>query len=132
METLSYGYKKPTNGDSGGSFFPALEHNISRLNDHSHDGLNSTVIPSTAIALVSQSLASFPWEAAGAGVWKKTVTIPSGKKYENLFVVFRDAAGDQVFLDVKKSFDADNAEIKTQYCVYSNDNTLVITAFYVS
>lgn len=57
MEILSYGYKKPVNGDTGDVFFPALEENIQKQNDHTHDGVNSAFIasqsPSAMINLYS-------------------------------------------------------------------------------
>ena len=126
MITLSFGVKKPQSGDGGAAFFPALEQNMQLLNDHVHDGLTSAAIPSTSIAMVSQSLSSIPWVSVGSGKYKKTVTIPGFKKYSNSFIVFRDSDGDQIFLDVEKG------NLDTQYLVFSNDNTLDITAYYVS
>lgn len=57
MDVLSYGYKKPQDGDTGDVFFPAIEDNIQRVNDHTHDGVNSAFIasqsPSATINLFS-------------------------------------------------------------------------------
>lgn len=50
MITLSYGFEKPVNGDTGDVFFPALERDIQRLNDHTHDGVNSPFISAQAPA----------------------------------------------------------------------------------
>lgn len=41
MITLSFGVKKPNQGDLGDVFFPALEGNIDSFVAHSHDGQNS-------------------------------------------------------------------------------------------
>lgn len=60
MITLSYGYEKPQNGDTGDVFFPALERDIQRLNDHTHDGVNSPFIsaqaPSSMVNFFSPAL----------------------------------------------------------------------------
>lgn len=124
METLSYGFKKPSAGDSGGVFFPALELNIQKLNDHTHDGLNTSKIQSTSISLVSAELLKTGWVAYNNG-WRMEVDMPVGKLYNNSFILFRDKNGHQLFLDVEKISDA-------KYYVYCNDNTLDLTALYVS
>ena len=42
--TLSNGYIKPEDGDTGAVWFDALEDNIQRVNDHNHDGSNSEIV----------------------------------------------------------------------------------------
>ena len=56
MLTLSHGYEKPETGDKGSVFFPALEDNIQKLNDHNHNGLNSELLTAAASAAVTQTI----------------------------------------------------------------------------
>lgn len=120
MITLSYGYKKPVNPDQGDLFFPAMEFNIQRLNDHAHDGVNSA-------PLASQSQSIFPgsWVAApiGGGLYRQLVTMPLGLNYDTVDIWFKLSTGEFVYPSVER------ASASTYY-VYTNDNSLTYVARY--
>jgi hypothetical protein len=120
MQTLSNGYLKPSNTDTGDIFFPAMEFNIQRLNDHTHDGSNSSHLATT-----SQNILAASWAAApiGGGLYVQTVTIPTGFSYDSVEVWFRLSTGEFVYPSIEK-VDA------THYKIYTNDNSLAYVAYY--
>lgn len=76
METLTYGLKKPETGDKGSTFFPALEDNFTQLDGHSHDGVDSSLIPSSSIAASELSVTGTGWVDEGDGFYSKAVSFP--------------------------------------------------------
>lgn len=120
MQTLSHGYEKPQNPDTGDLFFPALERNIQRDNDHTHNGLDSALLAS-----LTQSISSGLWVAApiGGGVYRQAVTVPTGVNYDVCQIWFKLSTGEYVLPSVERIS-------TTQYYVYTNDNTLTYTAYY--
>jgi len=105
--TLSHGFVKPQTGDRGVVWFPALEGNIQKLNDHTHDGSNSSLISITALnrSPLSQSLLLAGWSAVGDGSFTRTVTTPAAMAsldiniFSPKFVINSGAnAGKTVFL----------------------------------
>lgn len=126
METLSHGVKKPETGDKGSVWFPAIEDNCDILNDHNHDGSNSTSIPSTSISPVTKAIESGSWLAVSGGTYRQAVTVPNGKTFDNSVVIFRHGATKkQIFLDVEPI-------TSTTFYVYINDPTINVTAYFVS
>lgn len=125
---LSYGYKKPQTGDKGSTFFPELEANIQQLNDHAHNGSNSAQIPSTNILCVKVSL-SDPvlgqpaWTFESPGKFYKEIEIPNNADYANVFIMVKNDAEEQMFLDIKPV--SGNTK---KFKVYSNDSGLSATA----
>jgi hypothetical protein len=123
MQTLSYGYKKPDKGDKGSVFFPALEDNITLVNNHSHNGTNSAKLDSNALSLTTQALASVNWVLVGGGTYRQAVVIPNGMLWDNKILLFRDSVTyEQLYLSTENIS-------TTQYYVYINDNTksLIVT-----
>jgi len=51
--------KKPQNADTGDVWFPALELDIQKVNDHTHDGSDGA-----QLAVISQNILSAAWIAA--------------------------------------------------------------------
>lgn len=126
MLTLTYGYKKPETGDAGASLWTALQDDIQRLNDHSHNGINSASLSSTALVAVTDNLESADWSAVGlpTGHYKQTVVIPNGFNYDTVQIGFRKAStGEMVYPTVEKVSG-------TQFTVYTTDNTLDYTVLY--
>lgn len=124
--TLSYGYILPSTGDSGTALFTALENNITRLNDHTHDGTDSPPLPAQSIAGVSQTISSASWVASGAaGHYRQAVTVPSGFDFDEVQISFRvpGSTGAYIHPTVERISD-------TQYYVYTTDNTINFTAVY--
>lgn len=120
MQTLSYGYKKPSNPDTGDQFFPAMEQNIQRMNDHNHDGSNSA-----PLTTVSQQILAAAWLAApvGGGVNRQLVTIPDPFDYDVCTILFKLSSGEYVYPSVER------VSNKTYY-IYTNTPALTYTAFY--
>jgi len=124
MQTLTNGYKKPETNDKGPIVFPALEDNIQRLNDHTHDGSNSEILTPAAIAATTQAVASGSWGALTLGQYSQSISMPAGIVFNNVSIRFQDdASGDIVYPTVVKTG-------ASAYNVFVNDNTLNLTAVY--
>jgi hypothetical protein len=103
MQTLSNGYKLPETGDLGDVWFPALEDNIQRVNDHTHNGTDSEPLESTSIVAASVSVSAGSFTNQGNGYWRATVTVPNGGLVDNHVVVCKDpTTKDQIYLRVEK------------------------------
>lgn len=124
MQTLSYGYKQPEDGDIGSVFFPALNDNIAQLNNHNHDGVTSAPIPSSAIASGTVSLTSGAWTLVSTGLYSQTVTVPTGFSYVNNVIQIKNAANDQIIFPTHEKVTA------TTFRVFTYDNTLNMTAVF--
>jgi len=125
MLTLSFGFKKPETNDSGSVVFPALESNIQKMNDHTHDGANSSKIPSSSITKVTTSILSAGWVLVANGIYKQTVTLPGAVSYDTTKIVFKlTATGHEVFPTVEKVS-------ASQYDVFLNDNTVDLSVMYL-
>jgi hypothetical protein len=130
MQTLSYGYFKPDTGDKGSVFFPKLELNWQRVNDHDHDGVNSKKISSGSISFPTSSLPHGSWAQSGppsgepfyTQPWFQTVLYPATVT-KTTPVQIRDAnTGDVVWASIGRS--------DTALTVAVNDNTLDLVAVY--
>lgn len=118
MQTLSFGYLKPDPGDTGDVFFPAMEVNIQKMNDHTHDGVSSALL-----AISQQTILAAGWLPVGGGLYRQSVTVPVGFQYDTCVITFKLSTGEVFYPTVERI----NA---TQYFVYINDNTLDIVAYY--
>ena len=124
MLTLSYGFKQPENGDLSDVWFPELANNVQKLNDHTHNGVNSSKISATGVNALTKSLPNTGWGAFG-DIYSQSVTLPSAQLYDNYYVSFKTTAGEPVFLSAVKTS-------TTAYTIYSNDNTLGLVAYYTT
>lgn len=124
MQTLSYGFKKPQSGDTGAALFTALELDVQKMNDHTHNGTDSALLTSSSLSVTTQSVLSGAWSAQGGGTYKQTVSMTGGLQFDDVNVSFRESvSGNPLFLTVEKVSG-------TSYDVYINDNSLTLTAFY--
>ena len=123
MLTLSYGYKKPQNLDKGGVVFPAMEDNIQRLNDHTHNGVNSPPLNPSSIVATLQSILAANWVATTGGNYYQVVTMPAGLSFNSTVKEFR-LSDETVFVPKTKFVST------TQYEVYINDNTETLAVYY--
>ena len=124
MITLTYGFKLPETGDSGAALFTALEDNITRVDGHTHDGVDSPTLPPQSIVGVTQTISSASWVASGAtGHYRQQVTVPAGFDFDGVQISFRTAAGSYIHPTVEKVSD-------TQYYVYTTNNAINFTACY--
>lgn len=117
MQTLSYGYKKPENGDKGQPLFDDLAANIQRVNDHNHDGVNSPPLTAQSLQGIQNTILAANWVAFGpTGHYRQLVTMHPGFNFDTCFLSFRLSTGEYIYPTVEK-FSA------TQYYVYTTDNT---------
>lgn len=126
MTTLSYGFLLPASGDKGTALWNALQGDITQLNNHTHDGVNSAPIPGKNIASQTQSILAANWATYGGaptGFYRQLVTMLAGYTFDANVVTFRDSTGKYVYPTVEKN-DA------TSFYIYSTDNTLALTAMY--
>jgi len=124
MQTLSYGYKLPQDGDWGSTFFPALAFDITRLNSHNHDGANSPAITTGSFAVSTANILAVNWVATSGGTYRQLITLPGLFTYDGRNISFRKATtGEILYLHAEKVG-------SNTYYVYTNDNTLAAVAIY--
>lgn len=128
MNTLSFGFKKPQTGDKGGGvngFWAALEGDIQQLNDHTHNGSDSSLLSANSINALTQNISAVGWVASGSG-YRQLVTLPGVSLFDNFQILFKDqTTKEQLLLGVEKLS-------SNTYYVYCNDNTVALTAYYVN
>ena len=127
MQTLSNGYKKPESGDRGSVFFPALEDNIQRLNDHTHNGSNSDRLGATSLIAATSTILAAGWVLA-SGVYSQTIVMPTGIVFDEVIIqcVIDNGA------DVGAVFYPNLVKATANtYTISVNDNTLDVTAKYI-
>lgn len=99
MDTLSYGFKKPANSDTGDVVFPALESNIQLVNDHTHNGSNSAPLATQSISALHAN-----WVSLGGGQYRQLLTLPTGYLYDTASIWMRNqSTGEQVYLKLLKA-----------------------------
>jgi len=123
MQTLTYGFKKPQTGDQGTALFTALADNITRLDAHDHDGVDSPRLTSAAINKVTQTIAAGSWVATSQGNYRQVVTLPGTLLYSEISIAMKNSSGHYV----SATIEAINA---TTYYVYSNNVSEAFTAVY--
>lgn len=124
MLTLTYGFKKPQTRDSGTTLWNALEGNIQQLNDHTHNGTNSSKLTTSAITATTQAIAHASWSATSQGNYRQLMTL-SGLVFDEINIGFKNSSGYQTLLEVEKVS-------STTYYVYTNDASMDYTAVYTS
>lgn len=120
MQTLSYGYKKPQDPDTGDVVFPGMEGNIQQVNDHAHNGTDSAPLATRSVSVLSASWAAAP---IGGGSYRQAVTVPTGLSYDSCNIWFKLSTGQYVYPSVERIS-------ASQFYVYTNDNTLTYTAYF--
>lgn len=85
--TLTYGFVKPADGDKGSTFWDQLAADLQQLNDHTHDGLDSSLIAPTAIVATTQSVSPMTLDAA-TGLYYSDVTLPTGITFDGQVMDF--------------------------------------------
>lgn len=126
METLSYGYYKPENGDKGSSWFPRMADNMDRLNSHSHNGTDSATLSVTSITKKTSVISAGSWALVANGTYSQTITVPAGIAEINSYLIkfYNTSTGYQYHLTWERV-------TATTYTLYINDNSIAITAVYV-
>lgn len=122
--TLSYGYIQPANGDKGSVWFPALNTNIQKLNDHTHNGSDAAQINAGVIVSGTVSILAAGWTLVEAGKYKQTVTVPAGFTTTGYSITVRLASTNTV---IYPTIDYVSG---TTFDIYTCDNTLSYTAVF--
>ena len=124
METLSYGYKKPQNGDKGQSLFDDLSFNVQKTNDHTHNGVDSAAINAGAIVKISQDILAASWASPVDGVYNQLVSMVGGLQFDTTTITLRETStGKLMSLPYEKVS-------STSFRVFCNDATKNVTVLY--
>lgn len=124
--TLSYGYKKPANGDRGAEFFPDLAADIQQVNDHAHNGVDSASLTTSSVVVTTQAIVSGSWNSEGGGLYSQTVTIGGTLQYDAISMEFRITSTKHVIYPTIEKVSS------TSYKIYINDNSVGVTAIYTT
>ena len=125
-ETLSFGYLNPEVGDSAKEWQDAINPTIQQLNDHTHDGIDSSTISPASITKFSTAILSGNWVSDGGGNFSQVVTAPPQVTEVNDFYIktHNTANGDVLYPSVERV-------TAGSFRVRVNDNSLDITAIYL-
>lgn len=121
--TLSYGYINPQNGDPGSTWFPALNSNITQLNGHAHNGVDSAPISGSYVTSGTVSIPSGSWTADVTGRYKQDVTAPSGYNMTQYSITFYLSTGEIVHPSITQL-------TGTTFRIFGPDNTLSYVAVF--
>lgn len=125
--TLSFGWIVPSSGDRGSVFFPALESNIQKSNDHTHNGTNSANLSPSAISTTgfTSAISAASWGSATNGIYTQSVTVPAGVTEVNNYNVYfyNSSTMERLLLSMTRT-------AATTYNVSINDNTVNLVAVY--
>jgi hypothetical protein len=129
MLTLSYGFFKPETGDRGSVWFPNLETNFQKLNDHTHNGVESALLAPASITKYTTSIAAASFTGSN-GVYSNTVTVPAGITEINtyLMVCKINTAGAQYGDEIHPTMERVSA---TTFTLTINTNTLDVIIYYI-
>lgn len=117
---LSHGYEKPATPDTGDTFWPMLERNIQRMNDHTHDGLDGAQLAATVEDVLAAN-----WGAdLGNGSYKQTLTLPEPMEFDTSRIEVRRSTGEMAYPDMVKVS-------ATTFDLYTNDNTVSYKVSYL-
>jgi len=90
MIVLSNGYQLPEDGDLGDVWFDALEANIQRLNDHTHNGVDSEKLSTSSIEAITDTIDSGDFNLVGSE-YEVDFTLPALVQVDTSNITFRDA-----------------------------------------
>jgi hypothetical protein len=121
--TLSYGYINPQNGDPGSTWFPALNSNITQLNNHNHDGVTSAPIPSSSTVSGTVSIPAGSWVLDVTGRYRQDVIVPSGYNMTQYSIMFYLSNGEIIHPSISQLSG-------TSFRVFGPDNTLSYVAVF--
>lgn len=125
--TLSNGYKLPSTGDKGSTFFLDLEHDIQRLNDHTHNGTDSSKISAKDMLKTSSTILAANWVSLGGGNYRQLITVPAGHLFDEVVPKFQISGGSEDGAIIHPSIEKASS---TTYYIYINDNTVSVKVVY--
>lgn len=120
LTILTYGYELPNDTAFGTQHFPAMERNIQRMNDHSHNGVDGA-----RIAAETQEVDSDEWGAdLGGGSWRQEITMPDGMTFDAARIEVRTSDGEVVYPTIVKT-------AASKFYLYTNNNETDYVISYV-
>jgi len=126
--TLTYGLKRPVDGDQGATLFDDLEGDITQLDAHNHNGTNSSKLSPSAMDVTAVTVAAANWNAGSYGNYYQEVTIAGSLTFETMhcsvYVNGGTNDGQIIFPTIKKG-----SSSSTIY-IYVNDNTLALKVIF--
>lgn len=122
MITLSNGYQLPEDGDLGDIWFDALEANIQRLNEHTHNGVNSEKLDSSSIESLFSTINSGDFTLVGTE-YTHQLTLPALMQVDTTSIEFRDATTSEPIYMRWEKFSV------TQINIFSNAPLNLIAVF---
>lgn len=126
--TLSYGYVRPQTGDTGSTFWTNLENDITQLNAHTHNGVDSAVLTSTSITPVSGTISAASWVLTSGGTYRQLVTTPPSITFDSYGLHFIITNGTDIGCVIHPTIVKVS---NTTYWVYTNDNTINLSVLYL-
>lgn len=115
MFLTTYGYKVPDTDDE--DFWASIVFDIERLDDHNHDGLNSSKLNPGATTPYEVTTAVIDW-IGGSAPYYIDIDFPAPWNMSwasgdpcPVQVVVRDGSGTQVFLDTTRQASGDGVRI---------------------
>ena len=131
MNLSKYGYEIPEAGDeSSTEWQPGITKNWERLNNHSHNGIDSAKIAFANIQKVSTLVYQADWVATGNGDYSAIVNLPAGYTFNNTTMVFTISTvghtdeGARIYPGIVKISN-------TSFNVFVNDNTIDLEVLFV-
>lgn len=125
--TLTYGFVKPATGDTGATFWTQLENDITQLDSHTHNGVDSAVLSSTSINPTSDTISHTNWVATAGGTYRQLVTTPPSITFDSYGMAFRITNGSDIGYEIHPTI---LKVSNTTYYVYVNDNTIDLSVLY--
>lgn len=120
ITVLDYGYKLPSNPTFGDVFWPAMEENIQKMNDHTHSGVDSA-----PIAALTANVLSTDWGSdLGNGKYAQLITLPGTRTFDNTRIEVRRSTGEMAYPTIEKAS-------STTFNIFTNDPTLAYVISYV-
>jgi hypothetical protein len=123
MIVLSYGFKQPQNGDASSVWFPALAENVTLLNNHTHDGSNSSFLNAGSIAPASVDILAVNWTLVSTGIYTQTVTTPLEVNLDDNIMQIKLSTGEFVYPSITRL-------TPTSFSIRTNDNSLDYVAVF--
>lgn len=123
--TLTYGQKIPSAGDRGVPLFQDLEDNFTRIDGHSHNGIDSPLLSAQVFPGATQTITAAGWVTYGGptGHYRQLVTMATGFLFATTHISFRTTTGQYIYPTVERVSN-------TTYYVYTIDNTIDYLSVY--
>lgn len=120
--TLSHGYYKPAQGDTGDVWFPGWQANAQLMNDHTHNGTDGALLGIQTLSILAAN-----WGSPTNGTYVQTITLPliNGVQvsYDAIEYQFRLSTGQVIYPSITRLS-------TTQFTIATIDNTQTYTMLY--